>query len=162
MKDVNDMKNKYFPEEEIDSDDLYFTCYMIERVARHLRQRNRYVVNAIGKEELYHLLSCAKALHSDNPLKVEHDWIQDYNLCEGDFDITDVDTDLAEIIPSALDIGNLYQRLIEDTMTSDENYVDGIVRVYNNEICDVIDNYNCSAFYEPSYVIARAYQAGGF
>ena len=23
------------------------------------------------------------------------------------------------------------------------------------------DNYNCSAFYEPSYVIARAYQNGG-
>lgn len=41
-------------------------------------------------------------------------------------------------------------------------YVDGIMRVYNDEICDVIDNYNCSAFYEPSYVIARAYQNGGF
>ena len=40
--------------------------------------------------------------------------------------------------------------------------VDGIMRVYNDEICDVIDNYNCSAFYEPSYVIARAYQNGGF
>ena len=25
-----------------------------------------------------------------------------------------------------------------------------------------IYNYNCSAFYEPSYVIARAYQNGGF
>ena len=24
------------------------------------------------------------------------------------------------------------------------------------------DNYNCSAFYEPSYVIARAYQNGRF
>lgn len=43
-----------------------------------------------------------------------------------------------------------------------ENYVDGIVRVYNNDICEVIDNYNGSAFYEPSYVIARAYQNGGF
>ena len=26
----------------------------------------------------------------------------------------------------------------------------------------VIDNYDCSAYYEPSYVIARAYQNGGF
>ena len=32
----------------------------------------------------------------------------------------------------------------------------------NHEICDVIDNYNCSAYYEPSYVIARAYYEGGF
>lgn len=48
------------------------------------------------------------------------------------------------------------------TLNSKEDFVDGIIRVYNNEICDVIDNYNCSAFYEPSYVIARAYQNGGF
>jgi hypothetical protein len=44
----------------------------------------------------------------------------------------------------------------------DEDYVDGIIRVYNDSICEVIDNYSCSAFYEPSYVIARAYHAAGF
>ena len=29
---------------------------------------------------------------------------------------------------------------------------------------DIVEdpNYNCSSFYEPSYVIARAYQEGGF
>ena len=47
-------------------------------------------------------------------------------------------------------------------LEANEDYIDGILRVYNNPICDVIDNYNCSAFYEPSYVIARAYQNGGF
>lgn len=123
------MKNKYFPEEQIEENDLYFVCYMIERVARHLKQKNQYVVNAIGKEELYHLLSCANVLHCENPLKVEEDWINDYHLVSGDVDVTDVDK---------------------------------IIKVYNNPICDVIDNYNCSAFYEPSYVIARAYQNGGF
>ena len=61
-----------------------------------------------------------------------------------------------------VETGAVYQRLIRDTMTSKEDFVDGIIRVYNNEICDVIDNYNCSAFYEPSYVIARAYQNDGF
>jgi len=69
---------------------------------------------------------------------------------------------MASIIPSPLDMGAVYQRLIRDTLTSKEDFIDGIIRVYNNEICDVIDNYNCSAFYEPSYVIARAYQNGGF
>jgi hypothetical protein len=93
---------------------------------------------------------------------VEDDWIKEYDLKSGDFDITNVDKDLAGKIPTALEMGNVYQRLIVDTMNSKEDYADGIIRVYNNEICDVIDNYNCSAFYEPSYVIARAYQAGGF
>ena len=129
------MINKYFSDEDIDFDDLYFTCYMIERVARNLHQRNRYVVNAIGRDELYHLISCAKAFHCENPLDVEQHWISDYKLKEGDFDITDVDGELAEIVPSPTQIGKLYAKIYD---------------------------YNCSAFYEPSYVIARAYQAGGF
>ena len=156
------MKNKYFQDEEISVNDLYFICYMIERVARRIKQKNKYVVNTIGKEELYHLLSCASALHCENPLKVEDEWIKDYNLKEGDYDITDIDYDIATIVPSYLDIGAVYQRLIIDTMSLQEDYTDGIIRVYNDNICEVIDNYNCSAFYEPSYVIARAYQNGGF
>jgi len=156
------MKNKYFPDEEIEKNDLFFVCSMIERVARQLHQRNKYVVNTIGRDNLYHLLSVANVLHSENPLKVADDWITDYNLKAGDFDITDIDRDLAQRIPTALEMGSVYKRLILDTMTSKENYVDGIIRVYNNDLCKVIDNYNCSAFYEPSYVIARAYESGGF
>ena len=156
------MKNKYFPDEDIKINDLYFMCYMIERVARNIKQKNKYVVNTIGRDGLYHLISCAEVLHCENPLKVEADWINDYKLENGNYDITDVDKELATIIPTPLDMGAVYQRLIINTLSSKEDYVDGIIRVYNDDICDVIDNYNCSAFYEPSYVMARAYQNGGF
>lgn len=156
------MTNLYFPDEEITTNDLYFMCYMTERVARKLHQKNRYVVNTIGKNALEHLISVANVLHCENPLQVEDDWIKEYELKTGDYDITDVDQSLAEIIPTSLEMGKVYQRLISDTLQPGESYVDGMIRVYNNEICDVIDNYNCSAFYEPSYVIARAYYNGGF
>ena len=156
------MKNKYFEEEEITENDLYFICYMIERVARKLHQKNCYVVNTIGKDELYHLISCANVLHCENPLKVEDDWIRDYGLTEGTVDVTKVDLELVSVVPDALQMGKVYQRLITMTLHHDETEVDGILRVYNDPICEVIDNYNCSAFYEPSYVIARAYQNGGF
>ena len=95
----------YFPVKDIDIDDLYYVCYMIERVARHHRQRNRYVVNAIGKDGFYHLISVANVLHAENPRKVESNWIEDFDLKSGDFDITAVDKKLAEIMPSALDMG---------------------------------------------------------
>ncbi len=156
------MKNIYFPDEEITKNDLYFMCYMIERVARRLHQRNAYVVNAIGRDELEHLISVANVLHAKNPLDVEDDWIADYQLQEGGFDITDVDHELAERIPTPLQMGHVYSRLIDDTMRPGENYVDGMLRVYNDPLCETIDNYNASAFYEPSYVIARAYNNGGF
>jgi hypothetical protein len=159
---VKILKNKYFPEEEIEINDLYYICYMIERVARHMHQHNKYVVNKIDREELYHLMSCANVLHCENPLKIENEWIEEYQIEEGDFDIQEVDTELAGIIPAPTQIGKVYCKLILNTLSSTEDYVDGIIRVYNNPICEVIDNYNCSAFYEPPYVIARAYQEGGF
>ncbi|MCI8513076.1 MAG: hypothetical protein HFI93_00355 [Lachnospiraceae bacterium] len=156
------MKNLYFAGEDIKVNDLFFICYMIERVARRLHQRNRYVVNKIGKEKIYHLISVANVLHAQNPLDVEEEWIKEYHLANGKFDIMDVDRELVAQAPTAIQTGKVYQRLICDTALPNEDYVEGIIRVYNHEICDVIDNYNCSAYYEPSYVIARAYYAGGF
>ena len=156
------MTNIYFPDEEITRDDVKFICYMIERVARRLHQKNSYVVNKLGKENLNHLISVANVLHCKNPLDVEDEWIDEYRLEEGNLDITDVDYDLVDRIPTALQIGKVYERLIHDTAMSNETDVEGIIRVYNDEICEKIDNYNCSAYYEPSYVIARAYYQGGF
>lgn len=156
------MTNKYFKDEEINKNDLYFICYMIERIARRIRQKNKYVVNTIGKKNLEHLISVANVLHCENPLQVEDNWIEEYNLLEGDFDIADVDKELVDKVPTAIEMGKVYQRLIVDTAMPNEDYIDGILRIYNNEICDTIDNYNSSAFYEPSYVIARAYQNAGF
>ena len=156
------MTNIYFPDEEITRDDVKFICYMIERVARRLHQESSYVVKKLGKENLNHLISVANVLHCKNPLDVEDEWIDEYRLEEGNLDITDVDYDLVDRIPTALQIGKVYERLIHDTAMSNETEVEGIIRVYNDEICEKIDNYNCSAYYEPSYVIARAYYQGGF
>ena len=156
------MTNLYFPDEEITKNDLYFMCYMVERVARKLKQHNAYVVNTIREAELRHLISVANVLHSVNPMQVEADWITEYNLQQGTFDITAVDKNLCEQIPAVTAMGKVYMRLILATLQPDEDYVQGMLRVYNNPICEVIDNYNASAYYEPSYVIARAYNDGGF
>lgn len=86
---------------------------MIERVARKIHQPNRYVVNSIGKDAMYHLQNRT-------------------------FDISDVEKELVSQIPTALQMGKVYQRLIRDTSQQNENY------------------------FEPSYVIAKAYQANGF
>ena len=77
------MRNIYFPDEDITRDDVKFICYMIERVARRLHQKNSYVVNKLGKENLNHLISVANVLHYKNPLDVEDEWIDEYRLEEG-------------------------------------------------------------------------------
>ena len=156
------MKNVFFPEDEISTDDLYFVCYMIERVARQLKQPNKYVANKMGHDELAKKLSLADTLHSENPLAVEAEWIEDYGLVEGNYDVSKVDTELCQQIPTATQMGKVYKRLILNTIQPSEDYADAILRVYNHPVCEVIDNYNTSAYYEPSPYIARSYYAGGF
>lgn len=87
---------------------------------------------------------------------------EEYNLERGTYDVTDVNHDLCETIPTELQMGKVYMRLILQTTQSSEDYAQGIIRVYNNDICQTIDNYNCSAYYEPSPYIARSYFNGGF
>ena len=53
------MKNKYFPDEDIAENDIFFMCYMIERVARKVHQPNKYVVNAMGGRALPRDQLCA-------------------------------------------------------------------------------------------------------
>ena len=156
------MKNKYFPDEDISENDLYFLCYMIERTARKLHQKNKYVVNSIPKEKWIHLISCAQVLHAENPLQVEADWIEENNLQKGNFYIENIDKDLCSKVPTPSQMGKVYNRLILATLSKGEDYIDGMLRVYNAPICDTIDNYNSSAYYEPSYIIERAYLNGGF
>ena len=156
------MTNVFFPDEQITTDDLYFVCYMIERVARKLKQPNKYVVNKMGHDNLAKKLSLADTLHSENPLAVEADWIDEFQLQPGNYDVSDVNPDLCTNIPTATQIGKVYKRLILNTLQAEEDYADGILRVYNHPICEMIDNYNCSAYYEPSPYIAKSYYAGGF
>jgi hypothetical protein len=116
----------------------------------------------MGHDELAKKLSLADTLHSENPLAVASDWTDEYQLRPGNYDVSKVDSELCPAIPTATQMGKVYKRLILNTLQPGEDYADAILRVYNNPICEVIDNYNTSAYYEPSPYIARSYFAGGF
>lgn len=156
------MNNKYFPDEQISTDDLFYFCYMVERTARRIRHRNKYVVGKMSDDDIWHYLSLADVLHSENPEKIEDEWIGEFKLRRGHFDITDVRADLHVNIPTPSQMASVYSRLITQTMEPAEDYTHAIRRIYSDQICRKIDDYNCSAFYEPSFEIARAYREGGF
>lgn len=137
-------------------------CFLIEKVSRHIYQRNAYVVNKLGYDPLYHLISVANVLHCENSDQVVCDVIEEYGLEQGDFHIENVNRELCTNIPTEFDMGKVYTRLIVDTLYPDEDYIEGILRIYNDEICRTLDDYNNGSYYEPSYVIARAYKNGEF
>lgn len=116
----------------------------------------------MGHDELARKMSLADVLHSENPLAVASDWIDEYQLKEGNYDVTKVDSNLCPKIPTPTQMGKVYKRLVLSTMQQDEDFAYAILRVYNHPICETIDNYNCSAYYEPSPYITRSYYARGF
>lgn len=147
---------------KITENDLYFICCIIEGVARKQTCRNRDVVNQLGREALQHLIRYAHIYHCD-PIEETIDMIiNEYHIMKGSFFIQNVKHRSKDRLPDIMYMGDLYKRLILDTKSAEENYADGIIRVYNNPICDKIDDYDCSAFYEPSYEIKRAYYNHGF
>lgn len=156
------MKNVFFLDQEITEDDLYFLCYIIECTARRLHQRNQYVVDAMGYEEISKKMSLASVLHSEKPEQVVNDFIEEYAMKEGFFDITNVDRELVDGIPTATQMGKVYKRLILQTLKDGEDYAQGLIRVYHSPICKQIDNYNCKAYYKPFYILAEAYRKGSF
>lgn len=105
--------------EEINEDDLYFVCYMTERVAQAIHQPCSYVVNSIGKKRLHRLLRFAQVSHCENPLKIVDEWVTDYQLIEGNHVINGYPTDL----------GRQDQEQILLTGTTD--YATGIIDFYN-------------------------------
>ena len=156
------MSNIYFPDEEITFNDLYFVCYMIERVARSIKQRNRYVVERIGKEGLARQLSIAGTYHCLNPDQVVRDWKEEYKLQNGQVDVTIINPEYTDKVPSATQMGKVYARLIESVSKQGADLVQTIMDVYASSICDSIDNYNSSAYYEPGYIQTLAYLNGAF
>ena len=91
---------------------------------RKLHQKNKYVVNSIPKDEWVRLISLANVLHCENPLKIEDEWIEEYELAKGYFDITNVNSELVDEIPSETQMGKVYTRLILSTLQPEEDYID--------------------------------------
>ena len=153
------MYKLYSPDEKIEFNDVYFICFMIERVARKQHLQNFEVLRYIAKEELHRLLSLADVLHCDNFDKTADEWIKEYNIPQGNYHFDDVDPELDVHIPSDKRIGKVFAKLIigvtENTIADD--LLGSFYNVYNNPITEKINNYNCSAFYEPSFVQLRAY-----
>lgn len=156
------MSNIYFPDEEIGFNELFFVCYMIERTARYLKQTNRYVAEKLGKDALERQLSIAPTNHCLNPEQVVSDWVAEYRLESGQYDVTTINPQFTDKVPTDIQMGKVYARLVSSLSQQDVSLADTILLVYASPICETIDNYNTGAYYEPSYIHTRAFILGAF
>ena len=130
---------------------LFFTCGLIEYIARKTKNTRSDVVNKLGKDRISKIYDLADVYHCDNIDTVSEDFIEDANIARGEFDNI---ADCGYAVPSHWDIGKVYKRLIKMVAEDEkEEIVDALIEVYNSFISSKIDDYNSSVYYEnPNYI----------
>ena len=138
--------------ESAKDNDLFFTCSLIDYIARKTKNTRADVVNALGKKSLMKIFDLADVYHSDNIERVSDDFIREAKIEVGSFDNVAA---CKYTIPSYWDIVKVYKRLIKAIAECEKiEIIDALLRVYNSFISSKIDDYNSSMYYEtPSYLL---------
>ena len=138
------------------NNDLFFTCSVIEYIGRRVKRTRREVADALGRERIRRLYRYADVFHCEPIEKVADEFIGESGMTEGEFDN---EKTCRYEVPSYWDIGEVYDRLIEDSY-GDEEVLDGIWDVYHSWIDSHISDYNTDFYYQPRDYIAACYQEG--
>ncbi len=138
--------------------DLFFTCSLIEYIGRKTKNYRSDVVTSLGKANLEKIYELADIYHSDNIDRVSEDFILQAGITEGCFDNI---ANAKYSIPSHWDIGKVYKRLISgvsDILSIP--VIEALQQVYASFICEKIDDYNSSFYYEAPQCILQAFLGG--
>lgn len=138
--------------ENAKDNDLFFTCSLIDYIARKTKNHRVDVVNALGRDRIEKIYDLADVYHSDNIDRVSEDFIEESGISQGDFDNVG---ECKYTIPTHWDIGKVYKRLIKG-VAAEENIeiVDALMKVYRSFVSELIDDYNSSFYYEnPFYIL---------
>lgn len=142
----------------INSNDLFYTCSLIEYISRKCKQKRTEVINQLGKDTVARIYKYADTFHCEMIETVATNFIEQKNIPTGNFD------NVAKCkyeVPSYWDIGKVYARLIEELLPQNATPPQTIQMLYNvyfSFINDAICNYNSDFFYQPHDYIAECYR----
>lgn len=138
--------------EEKKENDLFFTCSLIDYIARKTKNRRLLVINKLGREKIEKIYDLADVYHSYSIEQVAEDFIIESVIETGEFDNI---KECKYAIPTHWDIGKVYKRLINGVASAKNiEVIDALFEVYNSFICNLIDDYNGSFYFEnPSFIL---------
>lgn len=144
--------------EEQKNNDLFFTCSLIDYIARKTHNKRSYVVDQLGHERLEKIYDLADVYHSDNIDTVSDTFIKEAQIETGNFDNVSA---CKYAVPSYWDIGKVYKRLILGiAKIKDISIIEALFKAYHSFVSDLIDNYNSSFYYDSPQNILNTYIEG--
>lgn len=144
--------------EDSKENDLFFTCSLIEYIARKTKNKRSDIVNILGRTRLAKIYDLADIYHSDNIDRVSDDLIKEAAITEGTFDNI---ASAKYAIPSYWDIGKVYKRLILG-IEKEKNIdiIEAMLTAYNSFVSDKIQDFNSSFYYDAPQNILNAWLYG--
>lgn len=138
--------------------DLFFTCSLIEYIARKTKNKRSVTVDGLGRTSVEKIYNLADIYHSDNIDTVSDDFIEKSELPDGNFDNV---SDAKYAVPSHWDIGKVYKRLILGiAKEKDMSVIDALFAAYHSFVSEKIDDYNSSFYYDAPQNILNAFLDG--
>lgn len=140
------------------ANDLFYTCSLIDYIARKTKNRRSTVVNALGKKNISKIYELADVYHCDNIDRVSNDFIAISHILQGSFD--NIKT-AKFAVPSHWDIGKVYKRLILG-IVKEKNIpvIDALFEAYNSFVSEKIEDFNSSFYYDAPQNILNAFIYG--
>ena len=130
--------------------DLFYTCSLIEYIARKTKNTKKVVVEKLGKENIEKIYNLAEVYHCENIEKVSDEFIEKADIKTGTYDNI---SNCKYNVPTYWHVGKVYKRLIIMVNCEEEKYIDTLMEVLSSWIIEKIDNYNSSMYYEnPGYI----------
>lgn len=135
---------------------LFYTCSLIEFISRKQKLKRRDTVNFLGKEAISKIYNYSDVFHCEVIDSVADRFIQMKDIPQGDFDNVSA---CKYDVPDYWDIGEVYERLIEDIQKNDEpdEIIETLFAVYNSWISDSISNFNSDFFYQSRQYIKECF-----
>lgn len=138
------------------NNNLFFTCSLIEYMGRLKKKTRCEITEALGKENIDRIYEYADVLHCEPIEKVAHEFVTECKITTGNFHNV---IECRYRIPDYWDIGEVYERLIEDSY-KDSDILKGLWEVYHSWIDEKISDYNTDFYYQPRDYIAACYKKG--
>lgn len=135
--------------------DLFFTCSLIEYIARKTKNESSVIVDTLGRKFIEKIYDLADVYHSDNIDTVSEYFIEKTGIVEGTFD--NISKALYSI-PSHWDIGKIYKRLILGISRERKiSVIDALFEAYHSFVTSKINDYNSSFYYDAPQNILNAF-----
>lgn len=137
---------------------MFFVCSVIENIGRKTKNRRGEIVQKLGEAEITRLLELADVLHCE-PIEATADrLIKKYGIADGIFDNV---ASCKFSVPTYFDIAKVYKRLIAN-IADKKNIAlpNALNQVYTSWICDKIDDYNSSMYFENPQYLYKSFAAG--